>query len=62
MNISIKAKQLRDIDVQVSITMTVREMKDLRSQLRNTPPSSDVSAAMDIAIAKFDASYTSEVT
>jgi hypothetical protein len=59
MIVEIKPIQLKDIDVKLVINMTVTEMRDFRSQLRNSVPSSTVAASMDIAIAKFDAAFSS---
>jgi hypothetical protein len=59
MEVVIKPIQLRDIDIKLTINMTVAEMRDFRGQLRNTPPSSLILAALDIALAKFDAAFSS---
>jgi hypothetical protein len=59
MVVEIKPIQMRDIDIKLTINMTVAEMRDFRGQLRNNPPSSNILAALDIALAKFDIAFSS---
>lgn len=59
MEVVIKPIQLKDIDIKLTINMTVAEMRDFRGQLRNVSPSSLILVALDVALAKFDAAFSS---